>query len=312
LLCVLIIALLLQVVGLSACDQKPVNMQQSQQTPQKSQPADTSITLTDLKGRTVTLEGPATRVIATAPGDCEIIHALGAGDALVGRGEYCNYPSQVQDLPSVETGSSTNIEQIISLDPQLVIMNTMAQASEHASQLEQAGIAVIATEATTIDGVYQAIEVIGKALGVDAAAASLVQELKDGFDDLSATPVSEAATIYFEVSPLEYGLWTAGADTFMEEIANILGLTNIFADVAGWAEVSQEQVIDRNPDYIVTITMYMGTGPTPDVEIAARPGWEQITAVRDGNILNLDSDAISRPGPRLLDAARELAAAVSG
>ena len=112
--------------------------------------------------------------------------------------------------------------------------------------------------------------------------------------------------MYFEVSPLQYGLWTAGKGTFMDELATLCGLTNAFADVEGWSGISEEQVLERDPDYIVTITMYYGEGPTPVEEIASRAGWENLKAVQNGNIYNADSNAVSRPGPRLVDAAWEL------
>ena len=92
----------------------------------------------------------------------------------------------------------------------------------------------------------------------------------------------------------------------MDEVAGLLGLTNIFADLSGWAEVSEEQVIERNPDYILTVSMFFGDGPTPEQEIVSRPGWENITAVKDGAILNLQNNELSRPGPRLADGAQML------
>ena len=92
----------------------------------------------------------------------------------------------------------------------------------------------------------------------------------------------------------------------MNEVAQMVGLKNCFDDVPGWAEVSEEQVIERNPDYIVTITMYFGEGPTPEEEIMSRPGWQDITAVKNGAILNLQNNELSRPTPRLMDGAKEL------
>ncbi len=92
----------------------------------------------------------------------------------------------------------------------------------------------------------------------------------------------------------------------MDEIATMMGLTNIFHDVQGWGEVSEEQVIQRNPDYIVTITMYYGEGPKPEEEIMSRQGWENVTAVKNQAILNLPNNELSRPGPRLADGATML------
>ena len=100
---------------------------------------------------------------------------------------------------------------------------------------------------------------------------------------------------------------TVDSGTFMDELAKICGLTNVFADLEGWAAVSEEQVIARDPDFIVTITMYYGEGPTPIEEILSRAGWQDMKAVRDQHVFNAsDSNALSRPGPRLKDAAVEL------
>ena len=92
----------------------------------------------------------------------------------------------------------------------------------------------------------------------------------------------------------------------MDEIAAMMGLKNCFSDVEGWAEISEEQVLARNPDYIVTISMYYGEGPTPVEEIASRAGWENVTAVKDGKILNLQNNELSRPAPRLAEGAKAL------
>jgi iron complex transport system substrate-binding protein len=98
----------------------------------------------------------------------------------------------------------------------------------------------------------------------------------------------------------------------MNEIADMLGLENTFSDISGWAEVSEEQVIERNPDIIVTTTMYFGEGPTPKEEILARTGWDDLTAIQDDMVYEADSNMITRPGPRLADAAEELYTFVYG
>jgi iron complex transport system substrate-binding protein len=265
------------------------------------------VSVTDMTGRAITLDAPAKRVVALAPADCEILYAIGAGETLVGRGEYCDYPAEVSDVPCVQSGAETNIEQIISLKPQVVLMSTMAQTEEQVASLEAAGIKVVVSNAQNIAGVYTAIEMIGKITGKDAEAASVIDNMKNTFAQISAKATGKGEkTVYFEVSPLEYGLWTAGSGTFMDELATMLGLTNSFADVQGWGAISQEQVIERDPDYIVTITMYFGEGPTPEEEIMGRAGWQDMKAIRNGAILNADSNEISRPGPRLADAIQTL------
>ncbi|MDD3400835.1 MAG: ABC transporter substrate-binding protein [Eubacteriales bacterium] len=271
----------------------------------KNEPAQSGYTVTDMTDRVISLDAPATRIVALSASDCEILFALGAGDTLVGRGEYCDYPEAVESVPSVQSGYETNLEQIIGLEPQVVIMTKMGQTVEQVEALSNAGIAVVVSDAQDIDGVYRSIALIGSLVGKSAQADALCKSMKSSFENIDSKG-DGTETIYFEVSPLEYGLWTAGSGTFMDELASLMGLKNAFSDVVGWAEISQEQVIARNPDYIVTIAMYYGEGATPVDEIMARAGWQDMTAIKNGKVFNADSNEISRPSPRLVNAFESL------
>lgn len=274
--------------------------------------AEGALEVTDMTGRTVALDAPAKRVVAITAANVEVLYALGAGDTLVGRGEYCNYPEEALNAPAVKSGAELNVEEVLALQPDLVIMDTMAQTTEQVAALENAGLKVIITKEDGIAGVYEAIALIGKAVGKDAEADKLVADMKAAFDEIAAKAENTGKTVYFEISPLQWGLWTAGKGTFMDEIANLCGLTNVFADVDGWASVSEEQVLQRNPDYIVTTSAYYGEGPTPVEEIKGRAGWDKVTAVVENHVFNADNDAITRPGPRLVEAAQALLDFVSG
>lgn len=272
----------------------------------------TAVTVTDMAGREIALDAPATKVVALTASDCEILAALGAEDTLVGRGEYCDYPESVLEVPAVQSGADTNLEQIIALEPQVVIMAKMAQTEEQVAALEEAGIRVVVSDAQDIEGVYTAIRLIGALVGRNDEAEAMVADMQSTFADIAAKSENTGKTVYFEVSPLQWGLWTAGKGTFMDELATMCGLTNAFADVEGWAEISEEQVLERDPDYIVTISMYYGEGPTPVEEIKSRAGWDALKAVQNDAIFNADSNEVSRPGPRLKDAAEALYTFVTG
>ena len=272
----------------------------------------TAVTVTDMAGREITLDAPATKVVALTASDCEILAALGAEDTLVGRGEYCDYPKSVLEVPAVQSGADTNLEQIIALEPQVVVMAKMAQTEEQVAALEKAGIRVVVSDAQDIEGVYTAIRLIGALVGRNDEAEAMVADMQSTFADIAAKSENTGKTVYFEVSPLQWGLWTAGKGTFMDELATMCGLTNAFADVEGWAEISEEQVLERDPDYIVTISMYYGEGPTPVEEIKSRAGWDALKAVQNDAIFNADSNEVSRPGPRLKDAAEALYTFVTG
>lgn len=271
-----------------------------------------SFTVTDMFGKEITIDGTVERVVALTAADCEILCALGCEDKLVGRGMYCDYPSSILEVPVVQSGAETNLEEILALNPQVVITSDMAQSKELSQMLENSGVKVVTSNADNLEEVYVSIRLIGAVLGREAEAENLIAEMQNTFADIAAKSENTGKTIYFEVSPLQYGLWAAGSGTFMDELAGFCGLSNAFADVADWGSVSEEQVLVRDPDYIVTITMYFGEGPTPVEEITSRPGWEGLKAVVNGHVFGADSNAMSRPGPRLKDAALELYRAIYG
>ena len=259
--------------------------------------------VTDMYGREIALAEPVTRIVALAPSDCEILCAIGCEDALVGRGKYCDYPESILDVPVVQSGAETNMEEILALNPQVVLMSDMSQTEEQVKQLEQNGVKVVISDANTIEETYVAIRMIGQLMGKAAEAEAVVADMQATFDEIAANSPAAGKTIYFEVTPLQWGLWTAGSSTFMDELAAMCGMTNAFADIEGWASISEEQVLERNPDYIVSIA---GMGDAAVEEIMGRAGWSELNAVKNAEVYNADSNAIARPGPRLKDAAIEL------
>ena len=267
-----------------------------------------ALTVTDMTGREVKLDGPAERIVALMPADCEIIYSLGAESTLVGRGEYCNYPSEINDIPAVQSGNETNIEQIIALDPDIIIMSKMGQTVEQVNALANAGIAVFVSDSQSIADIYTTIDVLGKITGKEVKATEIISDIKSSFEKIKNDSAAKSTnkTIYFETSPLEWGLWTAGQGTFMQEICDMLCVKNIFDDVSGWAEVSAEQVISRNPDYIITTAMYFGEGPLPVDEVKSRKGWNVISAIAKDGVFNANSDELTIPSVRLVNGAQSL------
>lgn len=262
-----------------------------------------TITVTDMFGREVTISGPVARIVAMEPGDCEILCALGCEEMLVGRGMYCDYPASVQKLPALQSGGNTNLEEILALNPQVVIMNDMAHTKEQVNLLAENGVQVITTNADSIAEVYENIRLLGKVVGKENEAEAIVADMQATFDDIAARSQQTDKTVYFEVMPLEWGLWSAGTGTFMHELAGMCGVRNVFADIEGWQAVSQEQVIERNPDYIVLVT---GMGETACDEVKGRIGWGDINAVVNDEIYNADSYKMTRPSYRLKEAAVDL------
>ena len=262
-----------------------------------------AITVTDMYNRVITLEEPATRIVAMQPSDCEILCAIGCEEALVGIGQFCDYPASITSLPVVQSGANTNIEEILALNPQVVLMNDMSQSEEQVKQLEENGVKVVISTTSDIASVYTSIRLIGALMGRDAEAEALVADMQGTFDEIKAKSAGLDKSVYFEISPPPY-LYSAGSSSFLNELAEICGVKNIFADQAdAWLMISDEQVIERNPDYIILMN---GMGAEGIDEIIARDGWGDITAIKDKNIYYDGTSMMTRPGPRLKDAVIEL------
>ncbi len=274
------------------------------------------VEITDAVGGTVTLAKPAQKIIAMVPSDVEILYELGAGGQIAAVGEYCDWPAEALDKPSVGTGENTSVEQLIALQPDLVIIGVMAQDAAHSEALTSAGIPVMVTDSQTIEDTYITIGKIGTLAGKSAEADKLVEFMKNKFAEITAnaenSPLAERKSAYVEVSPLEFGLFTCGKGTFIDELMTIAGVNNAFGDMEGWPMISEEQVIGRNPDVILTTSDGSFGPPDPVAEINARAGWDTITAVASGAVKMIDSDMCTRPGPRLMDAAQAVYDAVYG
>lgn len=263
----------------------------------------TGITVTDMFGREVTLAEPATRIVVMQPSDCEILCAIGCEDAIVGRGQYVDYPASILDVPVVQSGAETNVEEILALQPQVVLLNSMSQSEEQVRQLEENGVKVVVSSTSNIESVYTAITLIGKLMGKEAEAEAVITDMQQTFDEIKARASGEAKKVYFEISPPPY-LYTAGSSSYMNELAEICGIKNIFDDQAdAWLMISEEQVIERNPDYIVLITNMGSQGVE---EILSRDGWGDINAIQNQKVFNDEDSCMARPSPRLKDAAIEL------
>jgi iron complex transport system substrate-binding protein len=261
----------------------------------------------DSRGTEVVFDSTPKTIVSLSPANTEILYALGAEDRIIAVSNYCNYPEDTGNKQKLPTGEQLNIETLVSLDPDVIFFSKMDAMEDQVKQLEDAGIKVVVTEANSLDETYEIIRIIGEAAGKGKEAGELVEKMRESL----ATVKEEARgkspkSVYVEVSPLQYGLWSCGRGTFVQELLDLIGARNIFEDTEGWCAVSEEQVIQRNPDIIVTTASPLTGIDDPVGDIAGRPNWAGISAVKHGHVYMLDGDMLSRPGPRLAEAAREL------
>lgn len=271
------------------------------------------VTVKDALDEDVVIEKKPEKIISLIPSNTEIVYALENGDAIVGVTDFDNYPEEAMEKEKIG-GMEINIEKMISLKPDLVFAHesTADSAAAGLQQLRDAGIAVVVVnDAQSFDGVYTSIEMIGKAIGEQEKAAELVDDMKNRFAELKkqaeAIKADQQKTVFVEVSPAPE-IYTAGKNTFIDEMLTLIGAKNASGDMEGWAKVDQEAIVERNPDVVVTTYGYYSEKPVE--QVLGRQGWNNVKAVKDQQVFDVHSDLVTRSGPRLAEGAEELAKAI--
>ena len=268
-----------------------------------------TVTLADYLGNVITLTSPPERIVSLAPGNTEMLFAVGAGDNVVGVTDFCNYPYnftawiEAGNMTSIGNYYGPSVEPIVALEPDLVLASS--GSLDAAENLKNLGYNVLVLEARTIDGVLQDILVVGRATGNDVNAGNLVTEIRNRIDTVvnQATAATTTPKVYHEV--WNDPLMSVGPETFIDELIVLAGGENIFNDATtSWPIVSSEAIIEKNPDVMFFPDMYMGVGNFYETieAVEERPGWDSINAVQNGALYEINADIISRSGPRLVDA----------
>lgn len=252
----------------------------------------------DALGRTITLRAPPQRIISAAPSVTEILFALGLDRRIVGISTADDYPADKVG-PKPRIGNVVlDVERILRLRPDLIL----GVASLQRGQLERLialKLPVFAVDAATLPEVYEQITLIGRLTGRGGAAAGLVAEMRRRERAVErAVEGRTAPRVYVEI----WGepLMTAGEGTFITDLIDRAGGRNVFGDVHGWPQVSEEAVVRRNPDVIVV--MYpQGT------RVLTRRGWHRVNAVKAQRVSIISPSLVTRPGPRLVAGLERLA-----
>lgn len=244
------------------------------------------------------------RVVSLVPSLTEIVIALGAAEHLVARTDYDTDPAVV-DLPSIGGGLDPNLEALVGLGAELVLMPGVQDTPALVDRLAALGITAMVLETETVDDLHVAVREIAQRLGRPAQGDSLNAVIRAGLDEVRARVADRPAV------PVLYVVWgdppmTAGPHTFVDEVIRIAGGRNVFDDAPiQWPTVGFEAIVDRSPEVIIWPRGEVG-GADLD-EIAERPGWRDVAAIRAGRIVFVDADLFNRPGPGVVRAARELA-----
>ncbi|MBR4229107.1 MAG: ABC transporter substrate-binding protein [Bacteroidales bacterium] len=262
-------------------------------------------TVTDDYGRTVVVPAHPSRVVSLSPAVTEIIYALGAGDLLVGRTDFCVYPPEAEAIPSIGGISNLNIEKILSLNPDLVVSGSMV-GKKVTEQMDRMGTPMVCViEKPRFDALYDNIAAIGRLVGREHEADSLNALMRERVNALVAdTPNTDATTqsnnnaitpkVYYVVGFGPAGNFTAGGNTFINDIIRMAGGRNIAESVEGWS-YSLEALVEADPDYIIVRR-------EDSAAFCSMKPYNTLSAVRSGRVIGIESGTFDLQVPRNIDA----------
>lgn len=256
--------------------------------------------VTDDFGDTVRVAAVPQRIVSLNPTTTELLFALGAGDKLVGRSAYDLFPAEAKNVADLGPALRPNIEVVLAARPDLVILYGSNDNRASAQRLRGAGINTLSLKIDSIAHFQRAVTLLGNVLRDSAHAATVRDSVTKSLDAVRAATATLAKPVVF------WHIWdappiTIGRGSYMNELTEIAGGKNVYADMAAPSPtVSIEDVVRRNPDFVLA-------GPEGRMTMHKDARWQQVPAVKNGKILVLDTLVIARPGIKLGEAAWSLA-----
>lgn len=269
------------------------------------------LTFTDGLGREVTLAASASRIASLSPSNTEILFAIGAGDKIIGRDSYSDYPPEALEIPDLGSGyPSFDVEAIIALEPDLVLVSALMPPEQIQAMQDRSLTVFQVPNPQTLDDLYANLELVASLTGNMEQAAALNASLRQRVEAVQTKlqGVNERPLVFYELDASQdtNAPWTSGPGTFQDMLISMAGGSNIGAGLqGGWTQISLEELLNQDPDMIL-LGDYLYGGVTPE-QVAARPGWETLSAVNESRVYTFDDNLVSRPGPRLVDGLETLA-----
>ncbi len=271
-------------------------------------PAAFPVTITDDEGTQVTIAAEPHRIVSLTPATTETLFAIGAGDRVVGKVEdVASFPPEAVSVPVVATYASVDVERIVALEADLVVSGGVGLTQGDAvEQLRHADIPVLVVYPTTVDGALAGIRLIGQATGLTEIADSLAIGMEQRIGELTAIVAAapDKPRLFYEID-VTGGIFTPPADSIYGEMFRLAGADPISGDAS--YSISLEDLIEADPEVILLGDAAYGV--TAEA-VAARPGWDVMTAVREGRVTPIDDIVVTRPGPRLVEGLEALIRAI--
>ncbi|WP_270908699.1 ABC transporter substrate-binding protein [Staphylococcus saprophyticus] len=251
------------------------------------------------------------RIISLIPSNTEILYELGLGDKVVGVSTVDDYPKEVKDKKQFDA-MKLNKEALLKAEPDLILAHESQKSTDGKvlNGLKDRGVKVVyVKDAQSIDEMYETFKQVGKVTGKEKEANALVKETKNNIKKVvnSVPKDAKSQKVFMEVSS-EPEIYTAGKNTFFDDMLKQLKAKNSFSNLDGWQKVSKESIIKKNPDVMIS-TMGISEKDYQQI-IDKRGGFESLNAVQKGRIEAVNGDQISRPGPRIDDGLKALRDAI--
>lgn len=271
---------------------------------------DEKVTVMDREGNEVVLTGKVEKIISTAPSNTEVLVGLGMADHIIAVDNYSPVEDLKEDIVKIDF-QNPDAETIIGLQPDIII------ASEHNRTgsedpfllIKEAGIPVVYIPSSiSIEGIYKDIDFIGQLTDKVEEANTMKETMKQEIEKIRtiASQIKEPKRVYFEISPVP-SIYTPGQSTFQNEILEVVGAINVFGEETGWISPSPEAIVEKNPQVIITNVSYI-QGPVE--EILGRTEFQEIDAIKEKKVYQIDANTSSRPSQHVVKALKEVAKAL--
>lgn len=294
----LLIALILA-LGMTACKQEGTSDSSALRT------------LTDPSGAQITVPEEIDTVAVLAPSLAETVVALGYGDEIQAYDTASVGLEGLKEDAIVLDMASPDMEQLVDLRPDVLLVTNMTlydQENPYQSLIDMGVCVACVPTSDSIADIESDIAFVASVFGAEEKGQELIEDMQGEIDRIAAIgeTITEKKSVYFEISAAP-SMYSFGDGVFLNEMLEIIGAKNILASESGWLGVTEEAVVNADPDVILTNVNYI---EDPVGEILSRPGWEEVTAVRDGNVYYIDNMASSLPDHNVVKALAEMAAAV--
>ncbi|MEE9198490.1 MAG: ABC transporter substrate-binding protein [Dehalococcoidia bacterium] len=248
------------------------------------------LTLTDSSGSQVTLDEPPERIVAIDSAAVEILFALGEGHRVIGTHDFVSYPPEADQIERVGSAFALDLERIAALEPDLIYIFFDAPLPD----LQKLGVPVLYLKSPdTLEEVAQQMRGWGEIVGKPGAALELVASFQGSIEAVKekVAGVTEGPRVFHDEAP---GLWTTGSGSLADEVYTLLKAENTFSDISGYAQVSPEEVVARDPEVIISVH---AEGPD---SFRSTPAFQNISAVKSDRLFAIEGSLLSVPGPRLV------------